>query len=115
MKQTMTKTIKEEFEKEFVHDKSLLGIGNVHATCESLWSWFDQKLKQEYQRGALTQASMDAKLLKEQREKMRKKIEERMNIEKQRAEIAKTEKEYKEGKYIGLRYALDILKTLEKE
>ena len=37
-------------------------------------------------------------------------LEDRMKIEKYRSEQATSEKEYKQGKYIGLRYALDIIK-----
>jgi hypothetical protein len=41
-----TKKIKEEFKKEFIHNKSLLGMGNVHATGESVWSFIESHLTQ---------------------------------------------------------------------
>ena len=46
---------------------------------------------------------------------MKKNIEKRMKIEKHRADTHKTEVSYKRGKYIGLRYALDILTKLNQK
>ena len=50
---------------------------------------------------------------------LKEEIGKRMEIEKHRAETHSTEREYKRGKYIGLRYAHDIVtgkfKKLEKK
>jgi fructose 1,6-bisphosphatase len=44
-----------------------------------------------------------------------KPIEERRDMEKFRAENHKTEKEYKRGKYVGLRYAVDLARQRKKK
>jgi hypothetical protein len=39
-------TLKERFIKEFIHTKSILGMGEVHATGESVWQFIEQAIIQ---------------------------------------------------------------------
>ena len=50
------------------------------------------------------------KIRKKERQELIKKVEHRMYIEKYRSEHYKSEVEYISGKYVGLRYAVQIMK-----
>jgi len=67
----MTKTLKEEIE---IIIWKLYGL-TISKSDERLYKWFDQKLKEEYSRGARNQALLDADTLKEQRQEIIKEIE----------------------------------------
>lgn len=59
----MTKTIKEEFYEKFDSSDGY-DFFDSGQRISDVWSWFDQKLKEEYQRGKSDQWKIDLELIK---------------------------------------------------
>jgi hypothetical protein len=92
----MSKITAKFFEK-FVERMDWSGLAKAYQ--DSMTSWNAKNWKDFIEQ-----------IRKKERQELIKKVEHRMKIEKYRSEHYKSEVEYISGKYIGLRYAVQIMK-----